>query len=130
MKQVFTPEAPPPNGHYSQAVATEDRVYLSNQLPLLPDGSGRMPEGAAAQARQAIANCRAILAAVGGDLRDVVTATIQVTDMAAWPQVDAVWAEAFGDHKPARAVGAVAQLHLGALVAVQMTALRRPSRSV
>lgn len=126
MRQVFTREAPPPNGHYSQAVATDDRVYLSNQLPLLPDGSGRMPEGAAAQARQAIANCRAILAAVGGDLRDVVTATIQVTDMAAWPEVDAVWAEAFGDHKPARAVSAVAQLHLGALVAVQMTALRAP----
>jgi 2-iminobutanoate/2-iminopropanoate deaminase len=120
---IETPNAPPCNGHYSQAVVAGGLVFLSNQLPLIPGTPGLMPEGLEAQVRQVLANCEAILRAAGSGLDRVISASVQVTDMAGWPVVDLLWAESFGLHRPARGVTAVAALHLGALVAVQMTAL-------
>jgi 2-iminobutanoate/2-iminopropanoate deaminase len=119
---IETPDAPPCNGHYSQAVVTGGLVFLSHQLPLVPGSPGLMPEGLEAQVRQVIANCEVILRAAGSGLDRVISASVQVTDMAGWPVVDMLWAEAFGLHRPARGVTAVVALHLDALVAVQMTA--------
>ena len=127
MRYVRTLAAPQPNGHYSQAVVVGDMIYLSNQLPITPMTGGSIPSGVAAQTRQAIANCQAILRAVGSDLARVVSVSIQVTDMAAWTEVDAAFAEAFGEHRPARGVAEVSRLHVDAQVAMQMTAIRRGS---
>lgn len=118
-----TERAPRPNGHYCQAVESGGFVFLSNQLPLDPKTQQVAP-GVIEQTRQAISNCREILASAGLTLDDVVSATVQVTSMDDWGVIDRVWADMFGSHRSARSVVAVAGLHLGAEVAVQMTAAR------
>ncbi|MET3666556.1 Rid family hydrolase [Caulobacter sp. 1776] len=121
---MSTSSAPSPNGHYSQAVVTGDMVYLSNQLPTAPT-TNAIPQGIAAQTRQVIANCQAILHVAGSDLTCVVSVSIQVTDMDNWALVDAALAAAFGEHRPARGVVEVSRLHKDALIAMQMIAGRR-----
>lgn len=121
MNYIETDDAPAPGGHYSQAVEAGGVLYLAGQLPFTLEGT--MPEGIAAQARQVLSNAKAILNAAGSGLDHVLTATVFVDDIANWPAVDAIWREAFGDHRPARAVAVSPQLHHGALVEIQITAL-------
>jgi reactive intermediate/imine deaminase len=122
MRIIEAVAAPMPNGHYSQAIAASGLIFLSAQLPIVPGTNGTIPAGIEAQARQAIYNSRAILEASGADLAHVVSASIYVTDIENWPRVDAVWAEVFGDCRPARGVFCIEALHLGASIAVQMIA--------
>jgi 2-iminobutanoate/2-iminopropanoate deaminase len=114
--------APMPNGHYSQAIAASGLIFLSAQLPIIPGTNLTVPDGIEAQARQAIDNSRAILEASGAGLAHVVSASIYVTEIEHWPRVDAVWAEVFGDSRPARGVFCIDALHLGASIAIQMIA--------
>jgi 2-iminobutanoate/2-iminopropanoate deaminase len=127
MRIVETRNAPAPNGHYSQAVVANGLVFLSAQLPIDPR-SQQLATGLEAQVHQVIANCRAILQASGSGLDHVLSASIYLTDITAWPLVDAIWTEAFEDHRPARGVFGVDALHLGASIAIQMSAIVRPPR--
>jgi reactive intermediate/imine deaminase len=122
MRSIETVGAPRPNGHYSQAIAANGLIFLSAQLPIIPGTNPTIPDGIEAQARQAIYNSRAILEAAGAGLAHVVSASIYVTDIENWPRVDTVWAEVFGDCRPARGVFCVNALHLGASIAIQMIA--------
>lgn len=122
MRILETGAAPTPNGHYSQAVVANGLIFLSAQLPIVPGTNGSIPDGIEAQARQALYNLRAILEASGANLACVVSASIYVTNIADWPRVDRVWAEVFGDCRPARGVFGIETLHLGASIAIQMIA--------
>ena len=122
MRIIEAAGAPIPNGHYSQAIVAGGLIFLSAQLPIIPGPNVTIPDGIEAQARQAIHNSRAILEASGASLAHVVSASIYVTAIENWPRVDAVWAEAFGDWRPARGVFCVEALHLGASIAIQMIA--------
>src|SRR6476619_8235502 len=121
MKFVSTESAPAAGGHYSQAVAANGFLFVAGQLPIKPGGG--IPDGIEAQTRQAIANVEAILRAVGSDLSRVVSATVYVSNIDLWPDVNRVYAEVFGSHRPARTVAVSPQLHYGALIEVQMIAL-------
>ena len=121
MKFITTENAPAAGGHYSQAVAANGFLFVAGQLPIKPGGG--MPDGIEAQTRQAIANVAAILKAAGSDLSRVVSATVYVSNIDLWPEVNRVYAEVLGSHRPARAVAVSPQLHHGALVEVQMIAL-------
>lgn len=121
MDFISVPGAPPPGGHYSPAVRANGFVFVAGQLPMAPDGGGA-PEGVEAQTRQALANVETVLKAAGATLADVVSATVYVTDIALWPAVNAVYAEIFGAHRPARTVAVSPQLHFGCLVEVQVIA--------
>ena len=121
MKFVSTENAPAAGGHYSQAVAANGFLFVAGQLPIKPGGG--IPDGIEAQTRQAIANVAAILKAAGSDLSRVVSATVYVSNIDLWPDVNRVYAEVFGSHRPARTVAVSPQLHHGALVEVQMIAL-------
>lgn len=121
MQFITTPDAPAAGGHYSQAVVANGFVFVAGQLPVLPGGG--MPEGVEAQARQALSNVAAILAAAGSGLDLIVSATVYVRDIALWPQINRVYAEVLGAHKPARTVTVSPQLHYDALVEVQVVAL-------
>ena len=121
MNFISTTEAPAAGGHYSQAVVANGLVFVAGQLPIRPGGG--IPEGVEAQTRQALANVAAILKAAGSGLDKIVSATIYVSDIAHWPEVNRVYAEVLGAHKPARTVAVSPQLHFGALIEAQIIAL-------
>ena len=121
--------APTARGHYSQAVVHAGLVYVAGQLPLDPAAPERRLDDFDAQARQVIANVAAILAASGSGLDRVLKATVYITDVANWPRFNAIYAEAFGDHRPARTVVPVAGLHYGYLVEMDVIAALRDSGS-
>ena len=127
MRSISTPHAPIARGHYSQAVVHEGIVYVAGQLPIDPAEPERKLEAFDAQARQVIANIAAILEASGSDLAHVLKATVYVTDVAHWPRFNAIYAEAFGEHRPARTVVPVAGLHYGYLVEMDVIAAVRRS---
>ncbi|RKT68111.1 leucyl aminopeptidase [Saccharothrix variisporea] len=121
--QVIAPAAPTPFGHYAQATTTPDgTVHVSAQLPV---GGGVTPGSPVAeQARQALANVVTIVESAGGSARSIAKVTLYVVDIAEWDAVDAVFAEVFGEHRPARAVLQVAGLHHGFGVAADAVAWR------
>lgn len=116
-----TPNGPPAMGPYSPAVRAGDWVILSGQIGLAPTGGG-VAEGIEAQARQVLSNIAAILADCGGTLADVAKSTVFVTDLGDWATVNAEYAEAFGDHRPARSTVQVAGLPGGVLVEIEVWA--------
>jgi reactive intermediate/imine deaminase len=122
MDRISTPGAPAARGHYSQAIVHGGMVYVAGQLPIVPEAPERKLEAFEAQARQVIANVAAILEAAGSSLDRVVKATVYITDVADWPAFNAIYAEAFGDHRPARTVVPVAQLHYGYRVEMDVIA--------
>jgi len=127
MRTISTPGAPTARGHYSQAVVHDGLVYVAGQLPIDPADPERRLQEFDAQARQVIANVAAILEAAGSGLDHVVKATVYVADVAHWPRFNAIYAEAFGAHRPARTVVPVSALHYGYLVEMDVIAAVRTS---
>ncbi len=124
---IDTPAAPAPGGPWSQAVLTDDTVWCSGQVGLDPATGRLIAADAGAQARQALANARAVLAAAGCSLADAVHAQVLLTDLADLPAVDQVWAEHFPQAPPARTVAQVIRLPHEARVAITLAA-HRPRR--
>jgi 2-iminobutanoate/2-iminopropanoate deaminase len=121
MKAIATTHAPTPAGHYSQAVEANGFVFVSGMLPTLSSATGAN-DSFEDQARSALLHCRHILEAAGCTLSDVVQCTAYIVGVRHWPSFNDIYAEAFGTHKPARAVVPVPELHHGALVELQMVA--------
>jgi len=119
---VATRQAPDAVGPYAQALRAGGWVFCSGQLGLDPAG-GPLPAETAAQARQALANLRAVLAAAGCGLESVVKTTVFLTDLADFAAVNAVYAEAFGAHRPARSCVQVSALPRGAKVEIEAVAV-------
>lgn len=115
---ITTDQAPAAIGPYSQAVRSGNTVYFSGQIPLDP-ASGEMVAGDIdAQARRVFDNLKAVCAAAGGDLSDIVRVGIYVTDLGHFAKVNAVMAEYFAKPYPARSTIEVSALPKGALVEV------------
>lgn len=122
MRSHHTDNAPKAIGPYSQALEVDGWLYTSGQIALDP-ATGEMVEGGfEAQARQVLKNLREVLASAGCRFRDVVKATVYVVDLADFPKLNALYAEAMGDHRPARSTVQVAALPKGALVEVDLVA--------
>jgi 2-iminobutanoate/2-iminopropanoate deaminase len=118
VQPVPTPNAPPAAGPYSPAVRAGDWIVCAGQVGLDPK-SGRIVDGVDAQARQVLANLSAVLQDCGASLADVAKTTVFVTDIGDFARVNAVYAEAFGDHRPARSTVQVAALPAGAEVEIE-----------
>lgn len=125
LETILSPEVPVPAGHYSQAVAYKDLVFVSGQLAPRRDGSHTADQPFAVQARQALANLLAILAAAGCGPQDVVKVTAYLVGGGNWPEFNRIYAEAFGAHRPARSVVPVPELHYGYLIEIEAIAVRR-----
>ena len=124
MKPVSTAKAPAAVGPYSQAIIVDRFVYTAGQVGLDP-GTGKLVAGGLeAETRQALANLAAILDAAGGGLDRVIKTTVFLADMRDFPAMNAVYAEAFGGHKPARSTIGVAALPGGAVVEIEVWAHR------
>jgi 2-iminobutanoate/2-iminopropanoate deaminase len=102
-------------------VRAGDWLVLAGQVGLDPQ-TGKLADGVEAQARQVLANIQAVLGDCGASLDDVAKATVFVTDIGQFATVNAVYAEAFGDHKPARSTVQVAALPAGAEVEIEVWA--------
>lgn len=120
---IHTVHAPAAVGPYSQAVLTGGLLLTSGQLGLEPE-TGILPEGVEAQAAQALENIGAILAEAGYERTDVVKTTIFIRNMGDFAAVNRIYAEFFGDHKPARSCVEVSALPKGGLVEIEATAAK------
>ena len=121
---VTTDAAPAPGGAYVQALKAGSLVVLSGQVGIDPS-TGRAPDGVAAQTRQALRNLEAVLTAAGGSLGSLVKTTCFLTDVDAFPEFNAAYAEAMGDHRPTRSTVGVA-LAGGFLVEIEGLAVLEP----
>jgi 2-iminobutanoate/2-iminopropanoate deaminase len=119
VEPVPTPSAPPVAGPYSPAVRAGDWLVLAGQVGLDPSTGTMVDGGTDAQARQVLANITAVLSDCGVEIADVAKTTVFVTDIAEFPTVNAAYAEAFGDHRPARSTVQVAALPGDARVEIE-----------
>ena len=115
---ISTSEAPAAIGTYSQATRHGDTVYLSGQIPLLPQSMTLIEGGIEAQIHQVFRNLRAVCIASGASLDNILKLTVYLADMTHFPQVNAVMAEYFSQPYPARAAVGVAALPRGAMVEI------------
>jgi len=122
-KVIQTQGAPAAIGPYSQAIMAGDLLYTSGQLGLDP-ATGDLPEGIENQTRQSLANLQAILEAAGLEKQDVVKTVIFLKDLSDFATVNGIYADFFGDHKPARSCVEVSQLPKGGLVEIEAVAKR------
>jgi 2-iminobutanoate/2-iminopropanoate deaminase len=120
---IFTDRAPKPAGHYSQGIVAGGHLYISGQLPIRPDGGALPDDSFETQARQAIENMLAILAAAGGTPRQLARVTAYIVGVANWPRFNAIYAELLPDARPARTVVPVPELHYGFLVEIDAIAV-------
>ncbi|WP_028295915.1 RidA family protein [Olivibacter sitiensis] len=125
MKEIFnTNEAPAPIGPYNQAVKAGNTLYVSGQIPLSAE-TGELVKGSIAdETHKVLGNIKAILHGAGYDFEDVVKATIFLTDMADFGEVNAVYGEYFTENAPARECVAVAGLPKGVRVEISVIAYK------
>ncbi len=122
LKAIHTPDAPAPAGHYSQAIVHHGVVYVAGQLPIDPRTGERKLGAIEEQTGQVLQNVGAILKAANSDLSRVLKMTIYITDINLWSVVNRVYAEIMGDHRPARVVVPVKELHHGFLIEIDAVA--------
>lgn len=123
MEYVSTNEAPAAIGPYSQAVKRGEMVFTSGQIPLDPE-TGQLVEGDfAASARRVFENLRAVLRASGADFRQVVKVTVYLRDLEDFKTLNGIYAEYFGDHRPARSTVQAARLPMNAPLEIDLIAI-------
>ena len=107
---ISTPLAPAALGPYSQAIKVGNTIYCSGQIPINPATGTIEAVTVEEQTRQAITNLKNVLEAAGGGLSSVVKTTVFISDMNDFAAVNGVYAELFGDTKPARSCVEVSRL--------------------
>ena len=110
MEVIATELAPKALGPYSQAIKANGMIYCSGQIPIDPAVNAITSETIEDQTRQAITNLRNVLEKAGSSLSKVVKTTVFISDMNEFARLNAVYAELFGDTKPARSCVQVARL--------------------
>jgi len=129
MHYFSTEDAPKAIGPYSQAVRRGTTIYTSGQIPLDP-ATGKLAEGDfEVRARRVFKNLEAVLTAAGAGFEDVVKATVYLLDLADFQALNAIYAEYFGSHKPARSTVGVAQLPMNAPLEIDLVAELKDKRA-
>ncbi|MCK5121254.1 MAG: RidA family protein [Methylococcales bacterium] len=118
---IETNKAPQAIGTYSQAVKVDDTVYLSGQIPLVPETMEIIEGDISVHIRQVFDNLKAVAEAAGGDFFDIVKLNVFLTDLSDFPIVNEIMSEYFTQPYPARAAVGVAALPKG--VSVEMDAI-------
>jgi 2-iminobutanoate/2-iminopropanoate deaminase len=123
-KIIATPQAPAAIGPYSQAVEVNGTLYISGQIPIVPESGALVEGGVAAQTTQSLKNIGAILHEAGYDFADVVKTTCLLADMADFQEFNAAYSAFFDAEPPARATFAVRGLPRGAAVEIEAIAVK------
>jgi 2-iminobutanoate/2-iminopropanoate deaminase len=127
MKQIISSDnAPKAIGPYSQAIVHNGMAYLSGQIPMDP-ASGQIVEGSIAlQTQRVLENLKAVLAACGSSLDNVVKTTVFLKDMGDFPQMNEVYAQYFSVNPPARSTVQAAKLPRDVQVEIDCIAIVDP----
>jgi 2-iminobutanoate/2-iminopropanoate deaminase len=124
MKMIQPENVPIPKGHYSPAIEHNGLIYVSGQLPI-NHATGIAETGSIElQTELALRNVETILLAANSDLNCVLQMTIYISDMEDWGKVNEVYKRILGEHKPARAIVPVKDLHFGTKIEIQVIAAK------
>ena len=125
MRQVITTEkAPAALGPYSQGIEINGVLYVSGQIPFVPETMTLVSDDVKAQTRQSLENVKAILEVAGYTMQDVVKAGVFIKNMDDFVAINEVYAEYLGDVKPARACVEVARLPKDVKVEIEVIAVK------
>ncbi len=125
MKRIIsTPKAPQAIGPYSQAVEVNGTLYISGQVPLIPETMKIVEGGIKEQTLQVLKNIEAILAETGYSFSDVVKSTCLLSDMANFKAMNEVYSEFYNENPPARAAFAVKELPLNVMIEIETIAVK------
>ena len=122
-KVISTKKAPAAVGPYVQAVQKGNMLYASGQLGLIPE-TGELPKGGEAQTSQSLKNVQAILDEAGFAKEDIVKTTVFITDMEDFAAVNRIYADFFGEAKPARSCVEVSRLPKDGVVEIEVIAMK------
>ena len=123
MNLLHTDRAPKAIGPYAQAVRTGNFIYTSGQIPLDPRTGEMVTADFETMTRRVFENLKAVLESGGASFRDVVKTTVFLKSMSDFQVMNGIYAEYFGDHKPARSTVAVADLPKGAPLEIELIAV-------
>lgn len=115
---IATQQAPAAIGPYSQAIQSGNTVYLSGQIPLVPETMEMAGDTVQAQAEQVFKNLKAVCEAAGASLQDMVKVQIYMTDLSQFGTVNEIMSQYFVEPYPARATVEVSALPKGSLVEI------------
>ena len=122
-KVVKTDKAPGAIGPYSQGIDIGNMIFFSGQIPLDPE-TGVMPEGIEAHTRRALDNVKGLLESQGLTFKNVVKTTVFLDNIDDFTTMNGIYAEYFEEPYPARSAVEVAKLPKGALVEVEVIAVK------
>jgi len=125
IKIVETDNALKAIGPYSQAITHNGLVFPSGQIPIDPVSGAMLEDDIEVQARQVFSNLKAVLEAAGTTLENALKVTVYLKDMNDFQRFNSVYAEAFGDARPARSTIQVARLPKDSRVEVDVVATTR-----
>ena len=123
MEAIQTDQAPLAIGPYSQAIKANGFVFLSGQIPLVPETMQVIEGDIQAQTDRVFANIVAVLTAAGSSLDQVVKTTVFLADINDFTVMNEVYARYFGDHRPARSTVQAARLPRDVRVEIEVIAL-------
>ena len=124
MKSIHTNQAPAAIGPYSQAIEANGMIFASGQIPIDPATGQFVEGGIQEQTRQALTNARNILQAAGTDMENVIKPTVYLSDIHNFAAMNEVYAQFFTEPFPARSAVAVKDLPKGALVEIEVLAIK------
>jgi 2-iminobutanoate/2-iminopropanoate deaminase len=122
-KIIHTEQAPKAIGPYSQAIEANGMLFISGQIPVIPE-TGQIPEGMEAQTEQVMKNIGAILHEAGYGFEHVVKSTCLLSDMANFKTMNEIYGKYYSENPPARAAFAVKTLPLNVLVEIETIAVK------
>jgi 2-iminobutanoate/2-iminopropanoate deaminase len=122
-KIIQTPHAPKAIGPYSQAIEVNGMLFISGQIPIIPE-TGQIPEGIVAQTEQVMKNIGAILNEAGYGYEHVVKSTCLLNDMAHFKDMNEIYGKYYAVNPPARAAFAVKTLPMNVLIEIETIAVK------
>ncbi|ATN00540.1 RidA family protein [Proteus vulgaris] len=116
-----------PGGHYSHVVTANNMSFISGLLPLDKQGNPLANKPVEAQITQVLENLNACLLGINAKKTDIAQIKVYVTDINEWPVVNELYAKWIGEHRPARLVAGVKELHFGSKIEIEAVVIKEQS---
>lgn len=121
MNIISTEAIPKSNGHYSQCIEHNGMLYLSGQLPIIPE-TKQIPEGIELQTQLVLDKIALILKESKSSIYNIIQVRIYLSDISLWELVNKIYSNFFGEHKPVRCIVPTGKLHYGCLIEIEAIA--------